>query len=128
MKTAVTRSRRVQQSGSGGDPRIDGRIAVSVCFALAADLLIAAAKVAEGLVTVSAVLPSEAAHSALTARFPVFDQAFIDIADATPAGRVRAAADRAILASSVRQRLARLPHVAMMLPADLGHCEPTEEQ
>jgi cation diffusion facilitator family transporter len=64
MMTAITRSRRVQPPEPGGDPGVDGGIRATVCFALAADLLIAAAKVAAGMVAMSPALLSEAAHSA----------------------------------------------------------------
>jgi cation diffusion facilitator family transporter len=64
MNTAVGRPNRGQFRGSGSERGAEGGKRVTVGFALAADLLIAAVKIAGGLVTMSPALLAEAAHSA----------------------------------------------------------------
>jgi hypothetical protein len=58
---------------------------------------------ADGLDSDEVAAVSGRIRAALTAWFPVFGQVLIDITDATPADRVRAAANLALLAGSVRQ-------------------------
>jgi divalent metal cation (Fe/Co/Zn/Cd) transporter len=84
-------------------PEIDTVLAV-LTMRLGPDsaLLAARADPADGLDSDEAEAVSGRIKAALTARLPVFDQVFIDITDATAADRARAAANLALLASSVR--------------------------
>jgi hypothetical protein len=84
-------------------PEIDTVLAV-LTMRLGPDsaLLAARADLADGLDSDEVGAVSGRIKAALTARFPVFDQVFIDITDATAADRARAAANLALLASSVR--------------------------
>ena len=91
-------------------------------------LLAARVDLADGLDSDEVEAVSGRIKAALTARFPVFDQVIIDITDATAADPERAAAELALLASSVGQvpdEAARRRHRAS---ADLGRAEPTEER
>jgi cation diffusion facilitator family transporter len=110
-------------------PEIDVVLAV-LTMRLGPDSALLAARVdlADGLDSDAVEAVSGRIRAALTARFPVFDQVFIDITDATPAGRERAAAELALLANSVCRHpggAASRRHRASVHP---GHCERTEER
>jgi Co/Zn/Cd efflux system component len=64
MKTTDARSHSVRNAVAAADPGVEGGKRATVCLALAADLLIAMAKTAGGLATMSTALLAEAAHSA----------------------------------------------------------------
>jgi cation diffusion facilitator family transporter len=84
-------------------PEIDTVLSVlTMCLGPDSALLAARADLADGLDSDEVEAVSGRIKAALTARFPVFDQVFIDITDATAADRARAAASLALLASSVR--------------------------
>jgi len=84
-------------------PEIDIVLAV-LAMRLGPDsaLLAARADLADGLDSDEVEAVSGRIKAELTARFPVFDQVFIDITDATAADRARAVASLALLASSIR--------------------------
>jgi divalent metal cation (Fe/Co/Zn/Cd) transporter len=90
-------------------PGIDTVLAI-LTMRLGPDSALLAARVdlADGLGSDAVEAVSGRIKAALTARFPLFDQVFIDITDATEADRERAAADLADLAATVREGLLRI--------------------
>jgi cation diffusion facilitator family transporter len=91
-------------------PEIDTVLAVlTMCLGPDSALLAARVDLADGLDSDAVEAVSGRIKAALTARFPVFDQVFIDITDATDTDRARAAARLELLARTVRCQPDRRP-------------------
>jgi len=92
----------------GAQPEIDTVLAV-LTMRLGPDSALLAARVdlADGLDSDAVEAVSGRIKAALTARFPIFGQVFIDITDATEGDRERAAADLADLVTTVRKNALR---------------------
>lgn len=112
MNTAAGLGHRGQQPGPAGEHGAEGGKRATVGFVLAvlsmrlgpdSALLAARVDLADGLDSDAVETVSGRIKATLTARFPVFDQVFLDITDASAADRARAAANLALLSSSVRE-------------------------